>query len=843
MAKSQVSGDWFSCEIEVEHSSAVVQMKSLRIIEGYSLQDHIHQQFTSMIELILHGLGGGGERLTTVQRLYSKQMRMENATGDIHYNLVHDKQSSVATYSRTPARHKMPRSLVPYFLLFRLLCLHCTGSTRDVLPVISRRTHLMKHVICALFHLDPNSISDLDIRHFFATVVNILYSDPSNFGTLTADQDAAQLCNHTEATHRMFYASEHANREQIMIAMYHNFFGGNAVAPQGEVSLEPITEGVQLNALRLMCGNEASFHSESQRKMVDLCCNDRSRHKLIVLGCGEGKTMSALLPVVAEFLLKRQTGIRLFVVPYGFLKDSLHQTFTERLSPLGDNIRVAALSAAEISDDPSTSLPLTLTDNARAPEILVLTLDAAANLIQYHSWILHSWIGKNMLSSIFIDELQTIMTEFGFRHVYQVTRKYATLGCPICLLSGSFPSALGLPVMRYLGLSTSDTADCDSLHDVHIIHSGRLMCDGFDFIVTEVESSHVIGMYILGRLGASLSPIHVICKTTTMAETLHGQLAELGVDAALVHAKVPKTDQRETAMKWARGRVDVLVSTTVALVGNENPACKEIIVMGIVYNLSALVQAMGRLRANQRGPSSRVVQVLVSSERSTHQELTDNSSASLQQLVDACVLSEDDKKHFRGLFHYENYLKLITTGGSCFLTRIALLYGSSVPCCRRCTWCKHGTRSVDISKEQHISTHPVTGSEMPPQPQPCSLMTNAPTVANTNTISDNKVTTRAPPSNEKEPFSAVATTNTVSTSPSASKKPRLTSSTSKSELLSVHPAINDLNGVDTLQVSYDMQVFDAEEASYSDWLFHVTRVLEITVLNDHILQPIFGGGR
>lgn len=691
-----MNGDWFNGDIEVVSGDRVVSLESLRVVEGYGLSHPLHQKYTSYIELTLHGLGGGGERLKTVQRIYFKQMRMDCATGDIFYNLVHDKQASVASFNRAASHHKVPRSIVVYVLIFRSLCIRCSDQVSDVIPTIPRRRYHMNNAASSLLHVDPNSVTDLDLRHLFATAVNILFSDSSRQGTLSVNQEAAQMCNHTESTHRLFYSSKHVNSEAIRFAMYHEFFGENRTIQARARSLnwEPISVETQLSALRLMCGSEASFHSAEQQQMVDICCNEAARHNIFLLPCGMGKTFSVLGPVVAEFLMKRQTGTRILVVPYGFLKDSLHSAFQERLRVLGGNINVVAVSASDISAEPTSPLPRALTESPRPPGIIIVTLDAAVNLIEAHEWIFQSWMRKNALSSIYIDEIQTMLTEFGFRRVYQAVRKYAVLGRPISLLSGSFHADLALPVMRYLGLSApmDESADTPVEQDVNIIRTNQFVGSGFDFSVSNIQSSQELCAYIVTRA----APIHVICKDTVMAETLAQQLKESGTEVGLVHAKVPRADQRTMASKWYNGEMDVLVSTIVALVGNENPACKEIIVMGIVYNLSALVQAIGRLRSNQRGPSSRVLQVLLASERSSHERYINDSNTDLQQLIDAGVLSATDKDKFTGLFHYEKYLKFITTGGGCFIARLAVIFGATQPDCGRCTWCKYGRRTEDI---------------------------------------------------------------------------------------------------------------------------------------------------
>ncbi len=64
------------------------------------------------------------------------------------------------------------------------------------------------------------------------------------------------------------------------------------------------------------------------------------------------------------------------------------------------------------------------------------------------------------------------------------------------------------------------------------------------------------------------------------------------------------------ADQWRRGEISVLISTTCALVGNENGKCRHIMIVDQIYDLSNLLQAMGRLRVEQGGQDSFVTQFL-----------------------------------------------------------------------------------------------------------------------------------------------------------------------------------------------------------------------------------------
>ena len=110
------------------------------------------------MELVFDVCGGGAERLTTVQDLYSAQLSLVPSSKSIYYVLRHDKHANVKTESRKACTHKMPHSLVVYFLLYRGLCHVVEPNTAKVFPPTKRRTHEMKHSVATFFHMDPNKI-------------------------------------------------------------------------------------------------------------------------------------------------------------------------------------------------------------------------------------------------------------------------------------------------------------------------------------------------------------------------------------------------------------------------------------------------------------------------------------------------------------------------------------------------------------------------------------------------------------------------------------------------------------------------------------------------------------
>ena len=167
----------------------------------------------------------------------------------------------------------------------------------------------------------------------------------------------------------------------------------------------------------------------------------------------------------------------------------------------------------------------------------------------------------------------------------------------------------------------------------------------------------------------------------------------------LVTSNISSSEQKEIASRWFNGEIRVLVSTIIALVGNENPKCRVIIVLDLIFNLASLIQALGRLRPTQRDNNARVIQILLSTPKYSslgeNEYDINNCNDAINQLTQATSLTEDDSTTLKTLFHVEEYRKFVTQEG-CLLSRLSAVCGSvSTSDCQRCTWCRCGQTRLD----------------------------------------------------------------------------------------------------------------------------------------------------
>ena len=96
--------------------------------------------------------------------------------------------------------------------------------------------------------------------------------------------------------------------------------------------------------------------------------------------------------------------------------------------------------------------------------------------------------------------------------------------------------------------------------------------------------------------------IHVICASKNDANLIHDLLVgQAGLDSLLATSDTMAEEQAAVAEHWNAGRCNVLVTTTVGLVGVDSASCDFVIVVGVLFNVLSFVQAMLRIRPKVTG--------------------------------------------------------------------------------------------------------------------------------------------------------------------------------------------------------------------------------------------------
>lgn len=683
--------DWFfQCDISVEKDGIAHSISSLSLNVGYDPRHTVFQELVSQIEILFHGFGGGGERASTVSGLFAKQLHITSSL-DMFFYAVHDKEASVKSPRKKAAKHKMPPSCVILYMLFRRICilLEC-GSSSSVVPIISGRTILMKHAICRHFGLDSKVVSALDIRHFYTSITNDVYARCPTL--LIADDDGAKANNHSAPVHAKHYPTEIVGAEDARYEEYHRVLGETRHASDCnyQLQLDPISDTQLQRALQSLFGQLAAFTSSEQKDMVRYSFNSRTNHKVYFLQCGGGKTLSILLPIAYEKTTMQFGGCRIFILPYVFLVESLREAFESKLQHF--DVTILAYTASSITD---SSRPDELNSHD-PPDILILTADAAANLVQFHSVLLHTWHTAKLLRGIWIDEVQTIIGEFSLRPCFQQLPKFTTIGPPISLLSGSYAPKMMSSLLHKFNLGNESSVDIVQSPD--LIGSGLNLevikiSDGLDIISVAIE---LVDKYCQDTGKAA----HIMCASKQECMDFESRL-ENRLNVRVVHSDTSKEKQSESASAWYQRKARILVTTSLGIVGNENEDLGLVLILRLLYSMSNFVQILGRHRPRHRGPQTKVYQLV--SNRDLQLSVTNKVRAddARTDLLNAGWLCNEDVPAYDEVFHIQGYVSFLTTGGCSFSKLSRMFSGNDTqPCGNRCTFCRE--------HETHILYKPPT---------------------------------------------------------------------------------------------------------------------------------------
>ena len=297
---------------------------------------------------------------------------------------------------------------------------------------------------------------------------------------------------------------------------------------------------------------------------------------------------------------------------------------------------------------------------------------------------------SNLLRGIFIDEIQTFYAEFNFRQVYQKLKRYAQIGAPIHLLSGSFPRQMVPSLLKSFGLIENR----DDISNVEVIQSPDLVGDGLDFEVMRVDGDIITATIQLADhyVRQNNRAVHVLCASKQHCQQFEAKL-NYRDDVVVVHSGTSREEQATAAKAWFTSQAKQLYTTSLGTVGNENDDLGGIIIVGLLFNLSTLVQIFGRLRPRQRGTHSKVYQLVSDWDLQLNAQVTSRADNIRNDLKNAGHLHDDDESMYNDAFHIDGYKRFLRSNG-CYFTKLSVVFSNNVspPCGSHCTWCRHGQR-------------------------------------------------------------------------------------------------------------------------------------------------------
>ena len=664
--------DWRKLDAVVTDDDRQIRLCEVRVRENI---EPILAKLQAVGELCLFGLGVGAVRHEEVIRLKVTSCQWHNSY--LYFWSESMKQGSMKASSVPKlVEHRLSISLSKIFVLLRYAFVASGVSEEDkLLPSLPGAS--MVCLLRDIFDFD-NSPALLSARHLFTSIGNILKpgNDSSdNDGRIFSDTLLTEKSGHTQGTGRRAYSTWLENSDEVLYDLYHRNLGESCLDPP-VVDFIPYSDTILMESLKQLLGKKARFRSTNQREMVSIATNSILRHAYIGLPCGQGKSMSWMIPMMASYLSGRHVGLRIVILPYKFLLGHMIQHAMSMIGLLRERLSVKCI---ESSDLVNGNFPDFLQGNS-IPALLFLNLDSADTLLRLHLNRLQTMASTNILKRVYVDELQQFVAEFGFRSSYQSMRALGRIGVPIMCLSGSLPQAMAMSIMSYCSI-----LDQSQMNPIDLIVPSDPVGDGFSLHVESVLdiANSVIECVRKHRVGAC----HVICATKLLVQQI-SQVLRKDMKVLAVTGDSEHEDQLTCSKEWYEGTHDVLVSTIVALVGNENRLCRTIVMGGFLYNVSSLVQAVGRLRPEQRGQDSHVYVFRLPFRSNDRKEAKNIGTDSFNERLNAGCLTEVNRDDYFNLFSPTGLQELLSMKRGCFLRKLSSFYGFQRDQCSRCTNCR-----------------------------------------------------------------------------------------------------------------------------------------------------------
>ena len=467
----------------------------------------------------------------------------------------------------------------------------------------------MKDACSSLFNLHNNP-SYRDIRQLWTTLINIIFQDQKTKFTdyISCPDDIALQSEHSAKVHDAIYSSVLNGKWDADFRLYHQNLGAESPKIDPFVDHTIQTEQSVLDALCDLYGNGASFKSQAQKQMCENIIRPGPdlKHMHVNMPCGHGKSLAWLLPSYLYRKLDMAHVTQFVICPYNFLTNHHYNSALKFFDNIPKSPSCAVLLGSDIQQ---RILPNIFASNTRSlPHIIYFTVDAIHSLMKYHEVHINRLCKSGKIKNIFIDEIQTIIEETSFRECYEILPTLCSLGVRIITLSGSLPLNVSYSILTALKMSQSDNPRI--LKDAVIIDGGDPIGDGFylEAISDDLPHKRTYDLICDFKKHHPKSSCHTIVSCVKVANQILAlfNLKNPELRVEVITSKSSKLDINRVSREWFHGSLDVLITTTAGLVGNECYTCKSIIVVGNLFSISCITQAIGRLRPKQRGDYARV---------------------------------------------------------------------------------------------------------------------------------------------------------------------------------------------------------------------------------------------
>ena len=339
--------DWVKLDASIFFNNNQIRLSDLKAKNNIG---PVLAKLQSVGELCLFGLGVGAVRHEEVVRLKVLSCQWHNSY--VYFWTESWKQGSMKR-NATPklVEHRMSLSLSRVFLLIRYaMTISHVVSDNQLLSDLPGSS--MLGLIRDIFDFDyPPEM--LHVRHLFTSIGNIISPETclhdQDFGVVSTTL-LTEKSGHTQGTGRRAYSTWIENSEEALFDHYHRCLGETFLdAPV--IQFTPFSDATLTASLKELLGKRSVYRSKEQEQMVQIAANSVLRHSYIGLPCGQGKSLSWLVPMMASYLSGRHVGIRIVILPYKFLLGHMVHQARSMIGLLSQKLTVSYLDSSQINKD------------------------------------------------------------------------------------------------------------------------------------------------------------------------------------------------------------------------------------------------------------------------------------------------------------------------------------------------------------------------------------------------------------------------------------------------------------------------------------------------------------
>jgi hypothetical protein len=152
--------------------------------------------------------------------------------------------------------------------------------------------------------------------------------------------------------------------------------------------------------------------------------------------------------------------------------------------------------------------------------------------------------------------------------------------------------------------------------------------------------------FVLKRLGSQpglVGALHIFVSKKADGERLLSLLS-CRYNCRFVSSDTTPDEVNQVSLNWVKGKHNVLISTSITLVGNENPHCRHLTCAGYLYDLMQIVQALGCLQHFMRDSTG---QILFSVPEKLSDFRINEDQQRFTSLLNENILSQDDHRNYK----------------------------------------------------------------------------------------------------------------------------------------------------------------------------------------------------